>query len=82
MSHFEIKHLARRKIKETGSRELFWFVQKVVLGGKIVVLESVLNCSELEKFSLVLQLGPYWQKDLHGGSKNPIFLSFQKLAGS
>lgn len=48
----------------------------------MVVLKRVLNCSELGNFSLILQLGPCWQKDLNCESKNPIFVSFQKLAGS
>lgn len=47
----------------------------------MVLLKRVVNCSELGNFSLVLQLGTCWQKDLNCGSKNPTFASFQKLAG-
>lgn len=47
----------------------------------MLVLKRFLNCSELGNFSLVLQLGQCWQKDLNCGSKNPTFVSFQKLAG-
>lgn len=48
----------------------------------MVVLKRVLNWSELGNFSLVLQLGPCWQKDIKCSSKNPTFVTFQKLAGA
>lgn len=67
--------------KERGRRKLSCFGQKLSLGGRMVVLKRVLNCSQFGIFSLVLWLGPCWQRDLYCGHKNSAFVSFKKMAG-